>query len=389
MENEKQFLEALKANPGDDALRGVYADWLEEQGDARAPFVRGQGEDKILYYEQLRKHPEDAGLYLGFADYLYGLGSAVDKEQGRFIRFQIEQQAVRPEERKAFGMSENLRDKITRRLTKFGLRLPSEGGTPERCEKQCFYGFPVCEVRVTESTAHHLNVFPYPMRELHIDCSSRVLERARGNLGIAKPTEISALNRPDIREIFIEVGDDLQFGMGPDGQGERINASYDSASREVARNTLKALMMNKKMSGLKTIHIGHLASKFDKRFADILINPDAKIKLERLVVDSPRGMDKDVFLSLFGPDKPLAGTIVEVDSSRRPVPHFLIKELGRDGCRQWIEHNQRAAEAQEVEYQVPKELAEAAQRTYGEFFTLRSNKWAPKGGGSTTGQSRS
>jgi uncharacterized protein (TIGR02996 family) len=34
------FLEALTANPEDDTLWLVFADWLEERGDSRAAFLR-------------------------------------------------------------------------------------------------------------------------------------------------------------------------------------------------------------------------------------------------------------------------------------------------------------------------------------------------------------
>lgn len=38
---EKSFLDALRAAPADDATRSVYADWLEEHGDAsRADYIR-------------------------------------------------------------------------------------------------------------------------------------------------------------------------------------------------------------------------------------------------------------------------------------------------------------------------------------------------------------
>lgn len=36
------FLQAIAANPDDDAPRLIYADWLEEQGDARGEFIRLQ-----------------------------------------------------------------------------------------------------------------------------------------------------------------------------------------------------------------------------------------------------------------------------------------------------------------------------------------------------------
>ena len=40
MSDEAGFLAAIRAKPDDDALRLVYADWLEERADPRAEFVR-------------------------------------------------------------------------------------------------------------------------------------------------------------------------------------------------------------------------------------------------------------------------------------------------------------------------------------------------------------
>ncbi len=40
MNEEAAFLAGIRANPGDAALRLVYADWLEERGDPRAEFIR-------------------------------------------------------------------------------------------------------------------------------------------------------------------------------------------------------------------------------------------------------------------------------------------------------------------------------------------------------------
>jgi uncharacterized protein (TIGR02996 family) len=37
---ETTFLEAIRANPEDDDARRVYADWLEERGDARGEYLR-------------------------------------------------------------------------------------------------------------------------------------------------------------------------------------------------------------------------------------------------------------------------------------------------------------------------------------------------------------
>jgi uncharacterized protein (TIGR02996 family) len=40
MGDEHAFLNAIRASPGDEALRLVYADWLEERSDPRADFLR-------------------------------------------------------------------------------------------------------------------------------------------------------------------------------------------------------------------------------------------------------------------------------------------------------------------------------------------------------------
>src|SRR5262245_40009048 len=37
---EDRFLSAIASDLGDEAVRLVYADWLEERGDARSTFVR-------------------------------------------------------------------------------------------------------------------------------------------------------------------------------------------------------------------------------------------------------------------------------------------------------------------------------------------------------------
>ncbi len=39
-EAERQLFDAVQANPGDDAAREVYADWLEQHGDPRGAYLR-------------------------------------------------------------------------------------------------------------------------------------------------------------------------------------------------------------------------------------------------------------------------------------------------------------------------------------------------------------
>src|SRR5262245_14851753 len=40
MTTDDAFVRAILADPGDDALRLVYSDWLDERADARGPYLR-------------------------------------------------------------------------------------------------------------------------------------------------------------------------------------------------------------------------------------------------------------------------------------------------------------------------------------------------------------
>src|SRR5262245_23761249 len=40
MSDEDAFIQAILADPGDNAARLVYADWLDERGDPRAEYLR-------------------------------------------------------------------------------------------------------------------------------------------------------------------------------------------------------------------------------------------------------------------------------------------------------------------------------------------------------------
>jgi uncharacterized protein (TIGR02996 family) len=56
MTPEHAFLHAIKEDPGDDGLRLILADWLEESGQAdRAAFVRLQVEEARLPWEDPRR----------------------------------------------------------------------------------------------------------------------------------------------------------------------------------------------------------------------------------------------------------------------------------------------------------------------------------------------
>ena len=60
MSDHAALLQAVHDRPGDDSVRLVYADWLEEQGDdARAEFVRLQLDRAALW----DGHPDDEDLW--------------------------------------------------------------------------------------------------------------------------------------------------------------------------------------------------------------------------------------------------------------------------------------------------------------------------------------
>jgi uncharacterized protein (TIGR02996 family) len=52
---DEGFLEAILADPADEAVRLIYADWLEERGDPRGEFIRVQCELARLPYGSPRR----------------------------------------------------------------------------------------------------------------------------------------------------------------------------------------------------------------------------------------------------------------------------------------------------------------------------------------------
>jgi uncharacterized protein (TIGR02996 family) len=56
--SEQAFLQAIIAKPDDDALRLIFADWLDERGDPRAPFIRIQCQLARLSHDD----PHEAAL---------------------------------------------------------------------------------------------------------------------------------------------------------------------------------------------------------------------------------------------------------------------------------------------------------------------------------------
>jgi uncharacterized protein (TIGR02996 family) len=71
MHDEQEFLQAIRERPHDEAIRLVFADWLEEAGDPRAEFLRVDA-------QLARSHqgdPEYAELLLRWRDLRDGLPS--------------------------------------------------------------------------------------------------------------------------------------------------------------------------------------------------------------------------------------------------------------------------------------------------------------------------
>ena len=72
MLNEEAFLAAIREVPDDDALRFVYADWLEDRGDPRAEFLRME-----CLFENLSRRD---GRYAEQKTLLRAMGSRVGVE---------------------------------------------------------------------------------------------------------------------------------------------------------------------------------------------------------------------------------------------------------------------------------------------------------------------
>lgn len=71
--DESHFLESIRREPRDVSLRQVYADWLEEQGDVRAEFVRLQVERSELSFDD-----DPDGRLVPLCDRMMALRSEID-----------------------------------------------------------------------------------------------------------------------------------------------------------------------------------------------------------------------------------------------------------------------------------------------------------------------
>lgn len=89
MTSERQhFMDAIVASPNDDAPRLVYADWLEEQGDPRAEFIRLQVErhNNGDLADEDRIDREEALLIKNFSEWCPAIGAEGEVADCRFER---------------------------------------------------------------------------------------------------------------------------------------------------------------------------------------------------------------------------------------------------------------------------------------------------------------
>jgi uncharacterized protein (TIGR02996 family) len=102
MNHEDGFLQALLEAPDDDTVRFVYADWLEEQGDPRAEFIRAQcaaarmvaddhrlqalrARERQLLAEHAREWCAPLGLEPDQCEFRRGFVEAVEIHADRFL----------------------------------------------------------------------------------------------------------------------------------------------------------------------------------------------------------------------------------------------------------------------------------------------------------------
>jgi uncharacterized protein (TIGR02996 family) len=92
MSEESAFLDAVRTNPEDIATRLVYADWLEERGDARGEYLRLEAEVERIQarLQELRKQLDSGWLNVVSSHYLryttaYHLHCQLPLRSGRTI----------------------------------------------------------------------------------------------------------------------------------------------------------------------------------------------------------------------------------------------------------------------------------------------------------------
>jgi uncharacterized protein (TIGR02996 family) len=120
MTEERAFLLAILEKPDDDALKLVYADWLEEQGDPRAEFLR----EMVKVRQERSVTPEQRQQYQELAAELANLRSRQRRPwRGSSPEARELQQRVRELESRWVDLSKQIRRPIPARLRQLAANL--------------------------------------------------------------------------------------------------------------------------------------------------------------------------------------------------------------------------------------------------------------------------
>jgi uncharacterized protein (TIGR02996 family) len=76
MSEEVSFVDAIRARPWDEAQRLVYADWLEERGDARGDYLRAESATAVLCFQP----PPEPEQVRSLLERLAGLRAGLDHD---------------------------------------------------------------------------------------------------------------------------------------------------------------------------------------------------------------------------------------------------------------------------------------------------------------------
>jgi uncharacterized protein (TIGR02996 family) len=123
MIEERAFLKAVLERPDDDARKLVYADWLEEQGDPRAEYLRLMmqvRQERVVTAEQRQRHTE---LSADLAKLYTHEREAWREGQGQTPENRERQRRIREAEGQLTGLSRTLRPPLPARLQELAAAL--------------------------------------------------------------------------------------------------------------------------------------------------------------------------------------------------------------------------------------------------------------------------
>jgi uncharacterized protein (TIGR02996 family) len=123
MAEERAFLQAILEKPGDDGRKLVYADWLEEQADPRAEYLRLMmqvRQQRVVIPDQRQRHQE---LSAELADLRTQEWQAVSHGHRSSRQNRERQRRVREVERDLAELSQQMRPQVPVRLQELAATL--------------------------------------------------------------------------------------------------------------------------------------------------------------------------------------------------------------------------------------------------------------------------